>query len=134
MYTKVRFRFGTRGMPSSYLVLFLSREGECFAKSGQAGSGDEGAICDPEVSVPLDEGLGVEPRQDGIQEGLLLLCGSARAELGDPDRTVTTSGVGLRDMVLEVLDVGCSIVPVDGDEIDLAAKGVARIHKVGQIS
>ena len=88
---------------------------------------------DLEIRIALDAiALVVEIRQHGVHEVSLLLDATGGLELGQPDRTSTGHGLGILDMLLEGVDtvlIGIA-VPVDGDEIDLAAR--ARGHEFRQ--
>jgi hypothetical protein len=77
------------------------------------------------VCIAVDIALGgiVQPWQHLVKEvDLLAFVTISRRKLGDPDRAATTITVGLLDVVLEISSVPPLIVPVDGDEVNFAAR------------
>ena len=77
-----------------------------------------------EIRIPLDAvALIVQPGQHLAQEISLLLITSIGLELRQPDRTTIGNLLRLGDVFFEMVDavVGRDAVPVDGEEIDMAA-------------
>jgi len=71
-----------------------------------------------EVGVLLDVVLSVQPRHDIFEEGTGITAGYTK--LSDPQSAVTSGNVGLLDVLNEVGEVLSSVVPMDGDEVDIA--------------
>lgn len=87
-----------------------------------------------EVGIPVHTvALIIQPRQDTLQELRLLIIAARGRELSQPDRAAAGHSLGLPDVVLEVLHavVGSEAVPVDGEEIDVAA--TALLEESGEV-
>lgn len=87
-------------------------------------STDEVTISDHKVSVALNVISLVHPSHDLGQESSLLLISARSLELGDPERTVSTSGVGLGHVLLKSSGIA-AVVPMDGDFVDRAGRAGA---------
>jgi len=73
-----------------------------ISESAQSRARHETTVCRHEVRETLDIGLGLEPWENLSQETSLITAQVLK--LGDPDGSVSSGGVGLGNMSLEVGD------------------------------
>jgi hypothetical protein len=69
----------------------------------------------------LDVRLCVKLWYNDFKESALFVLGSCSSELGDLDRSVGASYVGLFHIRLEICDVGGAVIPMDIHKVDYAA-------------
>jgi hypothetical protein len=105
-------------------LAFLRRVGSVSLTEGRGlGSADESTIGSHEVAVTLDERLAVHPGHDILEESrdISVRRVLGRCELGNPDWLAASNIGGVLDVLLEVSSAIGSGVPVDRNEVDLAA-------------